>query len=189
VTGGRPDAAPGMSRWRSVQPLALVWLTLVWVSLWQDLSFANVAAGLAVALAVSWVFPLPRLRLGGRVHPGHLVVLLVRFLYDVVVASLQVAWLTLRLRRQPRSAVLAVDLHSESDLVLTLVAELSTLVPGTLAVEAHRHTHTLFLHVLDLGDDDLDTFRRRALDQERRVLRALGMDPVMPLAHREGDQP
>jgi multicomponent Na+:H+ antiporter subunit E len=186
---GRAEPASGMSRWRSVQPAALLWLTLVWVALWRDLSLANVAAGLAVALGVTLAFPLPRLRLGGRVQPWHLTVLLVRFLYDVVEASLEVAWLTLRLRRRPRGAVVAVDLRSESDLVIMLVAELLTLVPGTLAVEAHRHTHTLFLHILDLEEADVETFRRRALEQERRVLRALGMDPSERVARREGGRP
>jgi multicomponent Na+:H+ antiporter subunit E len=185
----RPEAQNPLSRWRSVQPTALVWLTLVWVALWRDLSFANVAAGLLVAFTVSLVFPLPRLRTGGRIRPWHVVVLLLRFLYDVVVASLQVALLTVQLRRQPRSAVIAVDLRSRSDLVLTLVAQLTTLVPGTLAVDARRQTHTLFLHVLDLGDHDLDTFRRRALDQERRVLRALGVDAEEIPARRGGDRP
>lgn len=184
-----PKSAQGMSRWRSLQPASLVWLTLVWVALWRDLSFANVVSGLGVALAVSLIFPLPRLRTGGRVHPWYLVVLLARFLYDVVVASFQVALLTLQFGRQPRSAVIAVDLRSDSDLVLTLVAELSTLVPGTLAVEARRHTHTLFLHVLDVGDGDLDTFRRRAHDQERRVLRALGVSPEELAARGEGGPP
>lgn len=185
----RAEAGPGMSRWRSVQPMSLVWLTLVWVVLWRDVSLANVVGGLTVAVGVALVFPLPRLRLGGRVHPWHLAVLLARFLYDVVVASLQVAWLTLRWGRQPRSALVAVEMRGESDLVLTLVVELMTLVPGTLAVEAHRHTHTLFLHILDLGDADVDTWRRRALEQERRVLRALGMDMTDRVVGREGDRP
>lgn len=164
-------------RLRTVQPFTLLWLTLVWVALWRDLSVANVLAGVVVALTVSLVFPLPRLKVGGRLHPWHLFVLLTRFLVDAVVASFQVAWLTLQFWRRPRSAVIGVQLRSDSDLVLTLVAELSTLVPGTLAVEARRHTHTVYLHVLDLGDDTVEDFRERALAQEERVLKALGLTP------------
>lgn len=164
-------------RLRMVQPFTVLWLTLVWVALWRDLSVANVLAGLVVALAVSLVFPLPRLKVGGRLHPWHLFLLLARFLRDAVVASFQVAWLTLQFWRRPRSAVIGVRLRSDSDLVLTLVAELSTLVPGTLAVEARRHTHTVYLHVLDLGDDTVEDFRERALAQEDRVLEALGLAP------------
>ena len=34
------------SRWKSLQPWALAWLTVLWVALWGDLSVANVVAGL-----------------------------------------------------------------------------------------------------------------------------------------------
>lgn len=165
---------PRTPRWRTLQPVMLLWLTLVWVALWQDVSAANLLGGLVVAAAVSLAFPMPRLRLESRVRPVWLVWLVLHFLYDVVRASFQVAWLALRLRRRPRSAVIAVDLRTRSDLVVTLVAEAITLVPGSLAVEARRHTHTLFVHVLDLGDHDVEHFRRNVLAQEHRIRRALG---------------
>jgi multicomponent Na+:H+ antiporter subunit E len=182
---------PRPTRWRLLQPAALVWLTLVWVALWRDLSVANVLSGLALATVVSLVFPLPRLRLATRVHPLHLVRLVLRFLVDVVVASFQVAWLTLQFGRQPRGAVIEVPLRSRSDFVLTLVAEMISLVPGSLAVEARRHTHTLYVHVLDLGDHDVEYFRERVLEQEHRVMLALG-EPAAPDAAPyavEGDRP
>jgi multicomponent Na+:H+ antiporter subunit E len=176
-------------RWRSVQPMMLVWLTLVWMALWQDISFANVVSGLLIALVVSLVFPLPRLRLAERLHPVHLVILVGRFLFDMVVASFQVAWLTLLFHRQPRSAVMAVRLRSRSDFVMTLVAEMSSLVPGTLAVEARRSTHTVYIHVLDLGDEHVDRFRERVLAQEDRILRALGEGLVPATSDSQGDRP
>jgi multicomponent Na+:H+ antiporter subunit E len=187
-TDNRHDAAHP-ARWRSLQPMMLVWLTLVWMALWQDISFANVVSGLLVALVVSLVFPLPRLRLAERLHPVHLVVLVGRFLFDMVVASFQVAWLTLMFHRQPRSAVMAVTLRSSSDFVMTLVAEMSSLVPGTLAVEARRHTHTVYIHVLDLGEEHVDRFRERVLAQEDRILKALGEGLVPTTSETRGDRP
>lgn len=181
--------APRRSRWGTLQPAGLLWLTLVWIALWRDLSVANALAGLLVAVVVSLAFPLPRLRTGGRLRPWHLLVLLARWVLDAVVASVEVAVLTLQLRRRPRSAVIAVRLRSESDLVLTLVAQLSTLVPGTLAVAGRRHTHTVYLHVLDLGDETADTFRERTLALEKRVMRAFGLDPAHPSATAPGGRP
>jgi len=161
----------------------------VWVALWQDLSVANVLAGLLVATVVSLVFPLPRLRLATKVHPLHLAVLVLRFLFDVVLASFQVAWLTLQFGRRPKGAVFAANLRSHSDFVLTLVAQMTSLVPGSLAVEVRRHTHTLYVHVLDLGPHDVEHFRRRVLAQERRVLLALGEDLGAPVTDTQGDRP
>jgi multicomponent Na+:H+ antiporter subunit E len=100
-----------------------------------------------------------------------------RFLGDVVVASAQVTWTTLQLRRQPRNAVIEVDLRTHSDFVLTVVAELVSLVPGSLVVEARRSTHTLFLHVLDARDQaGVDRMRRQVFSLERRVVLAFGAE-------------
>ena len=161
-------------RLRSVQLSVVVVLTVVWVLLWGELSIGNVVGGVLVAAVVCVVFPLPPLRMQLTVRPWRLVVLLVRFASDVVVASVQVAATVLR-PRPPRNAVIEVDLRTRSDFVLTVVAELLSLVPGSLVVEARRSTHTLFVHVLDAGDaTGVERMRRDVFDLERRVVLALG---------------
>jgi multicomponent Na+:H+ antiporter subunit E len=165
------------ARRRVLQIPVLIWLTVVWVALWGDLSTANVLSGLAVAVVVCLVFPLPPLRMGLRVRPIWLGWLVVRFLGDVVAASAQVAWVTLRFHRPPRNAVIEVDLRTDSDFVLTVVAEMVSLVPGSLVVEARRSTHTLFLHVLDAGDmAGVERMRTQVLALERRVVLAFGAE-------------
>jgi len=92
---------------------------------------------------------------------------------DIVVASVQVAAIAVR-RRPPRSAVLRIRLRSHSDVVLTLTAELVSVVPGSIVVEAHRLTGTLYVHVLDVDmAGGIESARRHVLAQEERVLRAL----------------
>lgn len=181
----RESAAP---RGRSLQWPVLLWLTTVWVLLWGDLSVANVLAGLAIAIVVCLVFPLPPLRMTVSIRPGWMLWLIVRFLWDVVVASFQVAVKTLQFRRQPRNAVIEVDLRTPSDFVLTVVAEMVSLVPGSLVVEARASTHTLFLHVLDVGDRaGAEAFRDQVFALERRVVLAFGADtaPVVGPASTE----
>jgi multicomponent Na+:H+ antiporter subunit E len=168
-----------MSRLRALQWTVVLWLVVVWVLLWGDLSVANVVWGLVVAVVVCVVFPLAPLRMNVRIRPHRLVWLVVRFFWDVVVASYQVAVKTLQLRRQPRNAVIEVDLRTDSDFVLTVVAEMVSLVPGSLVVEARAATHTLFLHVLDVGDRaGAEAFRQQVFALERRVVLALGADPA-----------
>lgn len=152
----------------------VVWLTMVWVLLWGDVSWANVLAGLAVALVVTLAFRMAPIDFHGRVHPWYVLVLLGRFGYDLVKASVEVSILALRPRHTPRGAVIGVQLRSHSDLYLTLTAELVSLVPGSLVVEANRITGRLYLHVLDLAHSGgVEQVRRAVLDQERRVLLAL----------------
>ncbi len=170
------------SRWKSLQPWALVWLTVLWVALWGDVSIANVVAGIVVGTVVCLAFPLPPLRMHLRIRPHWLAWLVVRFLADVVLASIQVARTTLAFGRQPKNAVIEIDLRTDSDFVLTVVAEMVSLVPGSLVVEARRSTHTLFLHVLDARDKDgVERMRREVMALERRVVLAFGADtaPVL----------
>jgi len=167
----------------------LLWLTVVWILLWGDLSVFNIVSGLAIAIVVCLVFPLPLLRMQVSIRPHWLVWLVLRFLWDVVVASIQVAVKTLQFGRQPRNAVIEIDLRTSSDFVLTVVAEMVSLVPGSLVVEARAATHTLFLHVLDVGDRaGAEAFRAQVFALERRVVLALGADtdPVATDPPEEG---
>ena len=178
-TTGRERGAPRRSgSLRVLQLPAIIWLTVVWVALWGELSLLVVAGGAVVAVIVCLVFPLPRLPMEVRIHPLHLIWLLVHFLGDVAVASAQVSWTTLQFRRTPRNAVIEVDLRTDSDLILTVVGEMVSLVPGSLVVEARRSTHTLFLHVLDARDEAGVAKMRRQVDAlEGRVERALAATP------------
>lgn len=154
-----------------------VWLTAVWVLLWGDLSPANVLGGLAISLVVTRALPMPAIDFHGRIRPLGLLHLLYRFAIDLVVASVQVAWLALDPRRRPSSAVIAVHLRSHSDLYLTLTAQLVSLVPGSVVVEAHRTTGRLYVHVLDVATaHGVEAAREHVLLVEERVLRALASD-------------
>jgi multicomponent Na+:H+ antiporter subunit E len=175
VTKRRRDGKVRPVRHRALQAGALVWLMIVWIALWGDLSVANVLGGLLVGVVVSLVFPLPPVRVRLQVHPLWLLWLGLRFGYDLVVASGEVAAKAVFLHREPRNAVVAVDLTTSSDLVLTIVAEMTSLVPGSLVVEARRSTHTLYLHVFDAGDPEgVERMRRQTLALEQRVLKAIG---------------
>lgn len=161
-------------RYQAVQLPMVAWLTAVSWVLWGSFTALSLVGGLLVSVLVCVVLPLPPLRLGVRVRPVGFVVLVARFLVDVLVASVQVARITLVPPRPLRNALVGVRLVSESDIVLTVVAEMVTLVPGTVVVEAHRASHTLYLHAIDAPDEQaIEAVRERVLEQERRVLRAV----------------
>jgi len=160
-----------------LQWASIALLTVVWVLLWGDLSVANVLGGVAVGILVTVLLPLPPIDFHGRVRPASLLYLFVRFLADLTIATVHVAGLALNLRRVPRGAVVGVQLRNHSDLYLTITAELSTLTPGSLVVEAHRLTGMLYLHVLDIDAyGGADKVRSDTLALEERVLRAFASD-------------
>ena len=157
----------------------LAWLTVVWVALWGDVRCRRSSAGSSWALGCL-VFPLPPCEWTCGPAPARSLWLVVRFAADVVVASVQVAWMVLRRSRPLRNAVVEVNLRTPSDFVLTVVAEMVCLVPGSLVVEASRSTHTLFLHVLDVGDRRESNDAGRVSSPWRRVWSGLsgGTSPI-----------
>ncbi len=153
------------------------WLVLVWVLLWGNWSLGTILAGVVVAVGIGVLLPLPRVSLDRHVRPLLLLRLLVVFVRDLVVASVNVAWLAVRPRPTPRNAVVGVRLRTESDLVLTIVTELLTLVPGSVVIEVSQAEHTVYAHVLDVPEvAHVRAFRLRVLALEERVVRAIGSD-------------
>lgn len=164
------------SRFRAVQPGVVTWLTVLWLLLWGEVTPMLVVGGVLVAALVCVVFPLPALRMHLRLRPIALAWLLLRFAYDVLVASWQVTKVVLR-RRQVSNAIVEIQLRTPSDFVLTVVGEMLTLVPGSVLIEARRATHTIFMHVFDVDDEAAArAFRETALEQEKRVVRAFGIN-------------
>ncbi|MEV4725207.1 Na+/H+ antiporter subunit E [Micromonospora humida] len=160
---------------RRNQAVAMIVLVTVWVLLWGTLSWANVLGGLVVGLVVLTVFPLPPVTFAGRVHPVPLLRFALRFLRDLVVASVQIAVLALRFGHPPLGAIIAVRLRVRSDLNLTLTAEALSLVPGSLIVEVDRDAGILYVHVLGVRDRaEVERFRDGVLELEARLIAAIG---------------
>ena len=163
----------------------LVWLTVVWCLLWGEFSIGNVLAGLLVSVLAVRVFPLPPLLFDARPHPVALLRLTLVFLADLVRSSLQVARIALRPGYQPTNSVILVPLRTRSDFALFVTAEMLSLVPGSLLIEGSRRTWTLQLHIIDTPTvADVERARRKAYEQERRVVEALGSDEEIARVHQ-----
>lgn len=163
-------------RWR-VSPWAILWLTLVWVMLWGSVNPLTVVGGVIVALILLALFPLPHIFMRLRLRPWPLVVLVSRFIYDLVTSSIQVSWLAVRPGPPPGGVVMDMELMGDDELLQVLTAEMVTLVPGSVVIELEPATRVLTIHALDVRTrQEAERMRRRVRGQEARVLRALHPD-------------
>lgn len=179
--GRFPHASMGM----------LVWLTVVWVLLWGEVTTGNILSGFILALVITSVAPLPAAPFDGRFRPWGLVRLVALFVWDILVASASIAWSVI-VGRQPRGAVIRVQLRSHSDVFLTTTAGMTALVPGSVVVDAHRETGTLYVHVLHVegGEKGLEKAHAAVLAQEERIVRAFGShDQLMDAGFVPGSTP
>ena len=165
---------PAVTRLRHQIPL-LVWLVLVWILLWGTWSWANLLSGLLVALVVLVLLPLPHVVGGVRLRPVPLLVFVGHFVVDLAVSGAQVAWLALRPGSAGRSAIVQVQLRTDSDLLLTMVAEALSLVPGSLVLDLDRVERLITLHLLHVRDlDAVAGEKEDVLAVEDRLVRAFG---------------
>jgi multicomponent Na+:H+ antiporter subunit E len=176
---GRPT-----HRVRHQLPL-LVWLVLVWMLLWGTWSWANLISGSVLAVLVTVLLPLPPVVGGARLHPVGVLVFLGHFVVDLVLSAAQVAWQTIRPGGIEHSAIIRVQMRTDSDLLLTIVAEALTLVPGSLVIDMDRQQRTLALHILHVRDlADVERRRAAVLAEEERVVRAFGSaEEIAALGH------
>lgn len=148
----------------------LFWLVLVWILLWGTFSAANLVSGLAVALVITLLLPLPTVPIEGRVHPWSLLRLFGLVAWYLVLSSLQLAWLAIKPGPPPLSAVLRAQLGIKSDLVLALAVNIINLTPGTIVLEIDQVRRMIYVHVIDVGSDRAVNRFYRQIEQVERML-------------------
>ncbi len=150
-------------------------LAFVWVAIGGELTAESFMVGLLVGYAVLWVLEPLVGSTGYATRVRHFAILLAVFAWDLVLASLRVAYDVITPRHRMRPGVVAVPLDVRSDAEITILATLVTLTPGSVSLDVSRDRRFLYVHAMYLDPDDLDGFRRRLKARvERRVIRAFG---------------
>jgi multicomponent Na+:H+ antiporter subunit E len=152
-----------------------VWLIALWMLLWGQFTVLAFVTGLIAAIAVTRVFRLPPVELSGRVNLWYGLIFVLEFIGSLVKGSLLVAWQVLNFSRQPGTAIIAVHLRTDDDLIMTHTAVTASLIPGSLIVDADRDRRILYLHVIGVRDQaDIEKQRESVLHWERRIVMAVG---------------
>lgn len=135
------------------RPFLLVWLTVLWIVLWRQLSLANLVSGVAVALVVLALYPMaPTGKRRHTVRPLRLLFFLAYFARELLESNFVLARTILSPTSRIRTGIVEVPLPGCSDLVTTLVANAITLTPGTMTIEVKENPRRLYVHVLHRAD-------------------------------------
>lgn len=96
------------------------------------------------------------------------------FLRELVVSTLKVAYDVLTPTHYMDPGIVGIPLDAQSDLEVTLLANLITLTPGTLSLEVSEDRRTLYIHAMYVKNADADAVRREIKEGlERRLLELL----------------
>ena len=154
-----------------------LWLAFAWVLLWGSVEVGTIVSGLIVATVVMVVLPLPRVPVEGLLRPLSTVWLVLVVAYYLIRSSIVVAWLSIRPKAPPRSAVLRAPMRLKSDFTLALAVNTLNLLPGGIVVRVDPVARYVYVHVLDAGTDEaVEQFRRQTAHVEQLYLRAFERD-------------
>ncbi len=156
------------------------WLVTAWVALWEDVSAANLLAGLTVGSLLLLVFPMRPRGVPGAFRPGAAVRFGGYFAWKLVEASAIVTWEVLTPTNRINEGIVAIPIRGVSDTLTTLVANAISLTPGTLTLEVRQDPTVLYVHVLHL--DDIEAVRRDVQHLEVLAIRAFGSTAAVAAA-------
>lgn len=131
-------------------------LVVVWTLLWGELSIPNVVSGAVVAAALLVAFPVDHgvAAVAHRLRPVAAVRLAVFFATDVVRSTLVAAVAVFRPRSRIRTGVVACPLRVDNDGLVTFLANLIAMSPGTMPIEVSYNPHVIYVHSLHAADPD-----------------------------------
>ena len=153
----------------------LIGLIITWIMLRREISWLSLLSGVVVSVIAMRLFYLPPVMLAGRFNVWWAARYLGFFLWHLMLASFQVAWLAVLPGPPPRTAILAMRLRTRSDFILTMVALTVSLIPGSLVVEVDRFASTLYLHVLNTPTQrEIRRMRQQTWHIEELLIRAVG---------------
>jgi multicomponent Na+:H+ antiporter subunit E len=148
-------------------------LALAWAALTGEFTLQNLALGFGLGFVIMFF--------AGRVVETNytarvlrLVELFFFFCWELLVANFRVAFDVLTPRDLATPGIIALPLDVESDVEITLLANMITLTPGTVSLDLSADRKVLYVHAMYIDEGDIDGFRRRIKDGfERRILEAL----------------
>lgn len=91
------------------------------------------------------------------------------FLWEVLLANLRLAYDVVTPRYHMRPGIIALPLDAETDVEITLLANLISLTPGSLSLEVSADHKVLYIHAMYI--DDVHAVQQRLKRSfERRVI-------------------
>ncbi len=148
----------------------VVFLLVIWLLLWGEVSVANVVSGLLVTALLLVVFPRSPGPTGFVVRPVPTLRFAVFFAREMVESALMLIRSVLGRESRLHTGVIAVPVFGCRGSLLAIIANLIALTPGTVAVELRDDPTMLYVHVLVF--DDIEAARAKVQQLNRLVVLA-----------------
>ncbi len=152
--------------------LSNILLTFIWVALTGSFALLNFLFGFVLSFFILWIITLGRNEAKYFKILPKVIAFIFFFLYELFKANLQVAYDVITPKFYMKPGIIKVPLDAESDLEITLLANLISLTPGTLSLDVSNDKKVLYVHGMYVSDKEKFI---RGIKQgfERRLLEIL----------------
>lgn len=156
------------------RPGSIIWLTILWMGLQGEFNFANLLAGLALALLITFGLPLPAMPISRlRINWLAFLELIGSWIFQLMVASAKVAWLALRPQAPPKTSIVQVPMRVQNDLILSFGTMLFNLQPGGSVTDIDIANRMWTIHLLDTDtEEQLQAEIANVAKLEKRLINA-----------------
>ncbi len=132
------------------------WLTPAFACIWLLLNNTLAAGHVLLGLVLGWLIPVLTPGFWPEPLQFHRPMTLMKlawvFLWDILVANLNVAQVILGSQEKIKSGFFVVPLDIKKELTISLLAHTISLTPGTLSVELGQDKSCLIVHALDMAN-------------------------------------
>lgn len=136
------------------QLLMNILLAMVWVALTGKFTVVNFSFGIVLCYLLMWISTRDSEDRKYFSKIPKIISFFFYFLYELVKANLEVAYDVITPRFYMKPGIIGVPLTAETDLEITLLANLITLTPGTLSLDVSEDRKTLYVHAMYITDRD-----------------------------------
>jgi multicomponent Na+:H+ antiporter subunit E len=180
-------------------PAMMLWLTVLWIALWGSITWANVAGGLAVAVAVVLFARLDAASLKTTYfRPQWAAWYVLVLAWKLIDSNVRLAYEILTPGISTHTGTIAVPMRGGSEAVINLVANSITLTPGTMTIDIKRwdvdgdgiddgEEDSVVLYIHGMYTRDIEAVRHDVLRLEALALRAFGNPSDYALAAKQVD--
>lgn len=152
--------------------LSNILLMLIWVFLTGEYNFNNFLFGFGLSFIILWILSGNEDRSSKKYFKivPKMISFVLFFLWELTKANIQVAYEVSTPKFNMKPGIVALPLDAKTDLEITMLANLITLTPGTLALDVSTDRSVLYVHAMyvvdkkDFIEDIKQGFEKRLLE-------------------------
>jgi len=127
-------------------------LSFIWVAITGTFSAENFIFGFILSFILLWIISVNRSENKYFTRGPKIIYFIFFFLYELVKANIEVAYDVITPKHYMKPGIVKIPLTANTDLEITLLANLISLTPGTLSLDVSDDRKVLYVHAMYVKD-------------------------------------